>query len=85
MRRTGRILVATAAAAALVFAVVYATSGGSSNVAGKPVRALGAGGDADADLAVGSGGAPAVPVTGTTAMPHRSGPLAKVTNRPPTT
>ncbi|HEY8019124.1 MAG TPA: hypothetical protein VIG53_06460 [Actinomycetota bacterium] len=85
MRRTGRILVATAAAAVLVFAVVYATSGGPSKVAGKPVRALGAGGDADADLVVGSGGAPAVPLAGTTAMPHRSGPLAKVTNRPPTT
>ena len=85
MRRTGRIFIAAAAAAALVVAVVYATSGGSPTVAGRPVRPLGAGGDADADLAAGSGGAPAVPVTGTTATPHRSGPLAKVTNRPPTT
>ena len=85
MKRTSRIIIAAVAAAALVFAVVYATSGGPSKVAGKPVRALGAGGDADADLAVGSGGAPAVPVTGTTASPNHTQPLTKITNRPPTT
>lgn len=85
MKRTSRILVAALAAVALVFAVVYATSGGSSRVTGKPVRALGAGGNADPDLVAGTGGAPAVPVAGTVAAPHRSAPLTEVTSRPPTT
>jgi hypothetical protein len=85
MKRTSRIVVASLAAAALVFAVVYATGGGSSRDAARPVRALGAGENADPDLAVGSGGAPAVPVAGTAAAPNHTRPLAKLTNRRPTT
>jgi len=85
VKRTRRVVVAVLAATALIFAVVYATSGGASRVTGKPVRALAGGGNADPELAVGSGGAPAVPVAGKAAAPHLSEPLSAIASRPPKT
>ncbi len=83
MRRT-KVIVAVVVAAASLSAAVYATSGGPRRAIERPVRALGPGGNAEADRATGSGGAPAVPVAGPVAVPHRTKPLAQLTNRRPT-
>jgi hypothetical protein len=67
------------AAAALVGGAVYLAGAGSSGPEpSRPVRALGAIGDADPALAKAGPGEPAAPVPGDVALPHRSRPLRAV-------
>jgi hypothetical protein len=76
VKRISRRAAATATALGLVAgAVALAATGGTSSP-GRPVRALGAGGDAALGTALGRGGASADPVAGRPSTPHRTASLA---------
>ena len=75
---------ATATALGLVAGAVAFAATGTTTTPNRPVRALGANGDAALGTASGEGGASAAPVAGTVAMPHRTASLAALPQRPPT-
>jgi hypothetical protein len=64
-------------------AVAWAATGAASGPA-RPVRMLGANGNATPGLAEGEGGAKAKPVAGAVATPHRTESLAALRSTPPT-
>lgn len=75
---------ATATALGLVAGAVALAATDTSIVGRRPVRALGANGDGSLAAASGVGGAPATPIAGTVAVPHRTRSLSALPRTEPT-
>lgn len=75
---------ATATALGVLAGAMALASTGTTTSPSRPVRALGANGDATLGTASGVGGASATPVAGKVAMPYRTASLAALPQHPPT-